>query len=314
MECRDNVVYPLSSIFDSQFSPTHAPSPDPDSSRADCHERAGIWDRAGLGIILVAAGIAMVAALLTVKTAMECHSALQCAHYDVPFAPSLLRAVVVWYWWAAVAFVLWALGKYSLKPLLFSKSALAMQVVAGCVLAFTHMGLLRLTMLSLGAYWPSWGQYFQPLGRLSGERFSLDIVFRNDEVWFFKVLGRDLIEADELLDFDSVLRGDAEVGDLGGLDEDVLALAVFVTFYDLIFLHWRGGFVGRLFERGREDLLVTDTLASGAADLVEADLALGFGGDEEFDAEGDERDLDMTGPVWTCHGEPRRTYNLITNH
>ena len=123
----------------------------------------------------VAAGIAMVAALLTVKTAMECHSALQCAHYDVPFAPSLLRAVVVWYWWAAVAFVLWALGKYSLKPLLFSKSALAMQVVAGCVLAFTHMGLLRLTMLSLGAYWPSWGQYFQPLGRLSGERFSLDL-------------------------------------------------------------------------------------------------------------------------------------------
>jgi hypothetical protein len=46
---------------------------------------------------------------------------------------------------------------------------------------------------------------------------------------------------------------------------------------------------------------------------MEAYLPFGFGGDEQLDAEGDERDLDMTGPVWTCHGEPRRTYNFITN-
>ena len=76
---------------------------------------------------------------------------------------------------------------------------------------------------------------------------------------------------------------------------------VFVPFDDLILLHRRGGLVGRLLERGGEDFLMADALTGGAADLMEANLALGFGGDEELDAEGDERDLDVTGPVWTWH-------------
>ena len=37
------------------------------------------------------------------------------------------------------------------------------------------MGLLRLTMLALGAHWPLWGRYFQPLGRFSSDRFWLDL-------------------------------------------------------------------------------------------------------------------------------------------
>ena len=41
-------------------------------------------------------------------------------------------------------------------------------------------------------------------------------------------------------------------------------------------------------------------LAGRTADLMEANLALGFGGDEELDAEGDEGDLNVTGPVGTC--------------
>lgn len=116
-----------------------------------------------------------VAAILTVKTAMECHSTLQLAHFDAPFLPSFLRAVVVWYWWAGVALVLWMFGKHSSKPLLLSKTAIAMQLVVGCCLAAAHMALLRVTMLTLGAHWPAWGLYFRPLGHLSGERFSLDL-------------------------------------------------------------------------------------------------------------------------------------------
>ena len=76
----------------------------------------------------VLAGIAMVAALLTVKTAVECHSTLQLAHYDAPFLPSLLRAVVVWFWWAAVAFALWTLGQAHPKPVLLSRMAPVVQV------------------------------------------------------------------------------------------------------------------------------------------------------------------------------------------
>jgi hypothetical protein len=93
-----------------------------------------------------------------------------------------------------------------------------------------------------------------------------------------------------------------EVGNLGGFDEDVFALAVLVPFDDLIFLDGRGGLTWILLERGGEDFLMTNALASGAADLVEADLAFGFGGDKEFHPEGDERDLNVTGPVWTRQG------------
>ena len=122
-----------------------------------------------------AAALVAVAAILTLKTAMECHSTLQLAHYDAPFLPSFLRAVVVWYWWAAVALILWILGKHSLKPLLLSRATVLLQVVAGCCLAAAHMALLRVTMLTLGAHWPTWGLYFRPLGHLSGERFSVDL-------------------------------------------------------------------------------------------------------------------------------------------
>ena len=38
---------------------------------------------------------------------------------------------------------------------------------------------------------------------------------------------------------------------------------------------------------------------------MEAYLPFGFGGDEQLDAEGDERDLYVTGPVGTCQDAPR---------
>jgi hypothetical protein len=52
---------------------------------------------------------------------------------------------------------------------------------------------------------------------------------------------------------------------------------------------------------------VAYALAGGAADLVEADLALGLGGDEELDAEGDEGNLYVTGPVGTRQKRTSRT-------
>jgi len=65
---------------------------------------------------------------------------------------------------------------------------------------------------------------------------------RDDEVGLLKVLGRELVERDELLDFDGVLGGHAQIGDFGRLDDDVLVLAVFVALYDLILLDRRSGF------------------------------------------------------------------------
>ena len=88
-------------------------------------------------------------------------------------------------------------------------------------------------------------------GADDGEGLGLDVVFGDDEVGLLEVFGREFVERDELLDFDGVLGGDAQVGDLGGLDDDVLALGVFVTLYDLILLDRRGGLVGRLLRARR---------------------------------------------------------------
>src|SRR6185312_1556650 len=106
-------------------------------------------------------------------------------------------------------------------------------------------------------------------------------------------------EGYELGDVDGVLGGYAQVGNLRGLDHDVLALGVLVALDDLILLHWGGRFVGRLLDSGGENLLVADPLAGRARDLMKADLGLGFRGDKQFDAEGDERNLNLTGPIWT---------------
>jgi hypothetical protein len=44
-----------------------------------------------------------------------------------------------------------------------------------------------------------------------------------------------------------------------------------------------------------------DSLAGSAVELVEVDFALGLSCGEKVNAEGDERDLKLTGPEGACH-------------
>ncbi len=86
-------------------------------------------------------GVFAVAAILSIKTAMECHGAIALSHFDAPFIASLLRSLVVWYWWAAVALVLWALSERSTSLLRFSWEKFLMQLGIGCLLAGLHVWL-----------------------------------------------------------------------------------------------------------------------------------------------------------------------------
>jgi len=95
-----------------------------------------------------------------------------------------------------------------------------------------------------------------------------------------------------------------------GLDGDVAAVGVLVAFDDVGFVDGVGGFVGVALDCAGGDVLVADALAGAAVDLVKVDIAGGLGGDEEFDAEGDERNLDFTAPVGTGHGESSRGHGL----
>jgi hypothetical protein len=137
-----------------------------------------------------------------------------------------------------------------------------------------------------------------------GEGLFLRVVFGDDEVGLLEIFGVDLGFVDELRDLHGVLGRHAEVGDFFGLEGDVVALGVFVALHDLRLcdnFRLPGGFIGCGVDGGGEDFLMLHALAAGAVDLMEADLALGFGGDEELDAEADQRDLNLSGPVGAGH-------------
>jgi hypothetical protein len=116
-----------------------------------------------------------VAGILSFKTGVECHSTIICTYPSAPFLPSLLRALVVWYWWAIVALVLWAWSSRSAKPLTLHPSMIFAQLAAGCMLAALHIALLHRTVILLSGIWPTWGHFFTPSGGYSGERFSIDL-------------------------------------------------------------------------------------------------------------------------------------------
>jgi hypothetical protein len=142
------------------------------------------------------------------------------------------------------------------------------------------------------------------------EGFGLGVVFGDDEVGLLEEGGVDGSGVDELGDVHGALGGDAEVGELVGLDGDVAAVGVLVAFDDVGFVNRVGGFVGGAFDGAGGDVLMLDALAGAAVDLVEVDVAGGFGGDEKFDAEGDEGNLDFTAPVGTGHGESSCRHDL----
>ena len=138
-----------------------------------------------------------VAGILSMKTAMECHAGMVLGHFNGPLLPSLLRALVVWYWWAFVALVLWVLGERTIKPLRFSGEIVLIQLGVGCVLASLHMAVLNETVIMIGKHWPLWGQFFYPFGHHSGKRFSLDLTIYSF-IYIFCSLAHSQVDAHRL--------------------------------------------------------------------------------------------------------------------
>ena len=116
-----------------------------------------------------------------------------------------------------------------------------------------------------------------------GKSLRLHVVFWDDEVRLLEILRRKLIEADELGHLDGVLRGNAQLRQFFGLNEDILALAVFEAFHDVVLFYGRTGLVRRLLDCRGEHLLMPYPFAGCAADLVEAHLALRFSSDVQLD-------------------------------
>src|SRR6185312_13399853 len=98
-----------------------------------------------------------------------------------------------------------------------------------------------------------------------------------------------------------MFRGNAQVLDLARLNRDVLAFSIFIALDDLIFFDRRGSLIRGLLDSGSQDLLVSDPFAGFAAYLMKMNLALRFGSDKQFHPKGNQRYLNLTRPVRTCH-------------
>jgi hypothetical protein len=110
----------------------------------------------------------------------------------------------------------------------------------------------------------------------------------NYEVGFLEEVGWQILSVDELGDADGLLRFESEVFDLIRLNNDVFALAVLVAFNDVVVGH---GLVAI------DYVEVVYTLMCLAIDLVEGNFRGGAGGGEELNAECDEGNSELSGPV-----------------
>jgi hypothetical protein len=88
------------------------------------------------------------AALLALATAAECQSFLN----PGAFSGSLLYGAVLWLWWGVAASAMWQLGKRAPRALTFTPRVIAIHVLAGSALGFTHLLVLGM----LGFVDPAW--------------------------------------------------------------------------------------------------------------------------------------------------------------
>jgi signal transduction histidine kinase len=87
----------------------------------------------------------IIAALLAVATAIECHSPSSAAFDSfASWVCSLAYGCVLWLWWALVADVLWRAGNCWPMALRVSPAALGVQIAVGSAVVVLHLGLLQL--------------------------------------------------------------------------------------------------------------------------------------------------------------------------
>jgi sensor histidine kinase YesM len=109
-----------------------------------------------------------IASLLAAATVFECHSS---------YLPSLVYAVVLWLWWAAVAQIFWSVIRKWPQVLSFSPRNMALQIIIGLVVTALHLVALQSTAHFIVHIWPStaeagWGN----IRFISMERFGLDFL------------------------------------------------------------------------------------------------------------------------------------------
>jgi len=128
-----------------------------------------------VGVIGISATL-VVAGVLAVLTARECHLNFVIRHIAVSFVPSLWFGIVTWFWWATIFIILWMFAARQSAILRVSLRAVFAHLCVACVLAGLHLFLLQRTIWWAAARWTTWGTLYGSLGVTSVERFGVDLV------------------------------------------------------------------------------------------------------------------------------------------
>lgn len=126
------------------------------------------------GAALVA--VSLVAGILSIVTARECHLNLEAHGLYASFLPSLLYGSVIWGWWVPFTALLWHFA--TRWPIVLKPSARMISGNLGlaCALAATHLFFLQQTVHFASAHWPTWGRHYASHGVQDPEHFGLEIV------------------------------------------------------------------------------------------------------------------------------------------
>lgn len=108
--------------------------------------------------------------------AAECHAVVTHATPQAPLLPSVLYGLVLWYWWALIATVMWKLAEKTGKNF-FSLASALKHAVFGVLLAGGHLWLLQRTVNWLMVQWPVLGPAgYSSLEYLDLNRFCLEML------------------------------------------------------------------------------------------------------------------------------------------
>lgn len=122
------------------------------------------------------AAVALVAGILSILTARECHLNLEAHGLHASFSPSLLYGCVIWGWWIPFTALLWHFASRSPSRLKLSIWTIVGNVGIACALAVTHLSLLQHTVQFASTHWPIWGRHYATHGVEDPEHFGLEIV------------------------------------------------------------------------------------------------------------------------------------------
>jgi sensor histidine kinase YesM len=96
----------------------------------------------------------ILASLLAGEVAADCHSTVLAVHAGVPFLPSLLYGLAVWWWWGLLTCIFWVTLRLWRRASHFSVGIFLVHIPVGVCVALLHSFVLQQTIVFDSLIWP----------------------------------------------------------------------------------------------------------------------------------------------------------------